>query len=786
MTQYYYALQIYTSLYPWTKPCIAPVLLHNPLDVIECVSKLIDKQIYDTQNPEILRFIEFFKSSRELVADYVQGQALQRLGTGVDIDRFLSDSSYKEDTVLGLAMTLDSEVLDLAITLAHKYDVSLWQVYMTHLQHLFDSEITTAQVRKHIEERKILKTLGKEPKDFVARMEQNVYLTVNGCDHERLLLYYSLIEQCGEKQDSQMATSHIKLLKKLKGSAKDLNYKMLLKPDSDILALLRPVLTADNVKSLAKVAKSVPCKEGDGIEQSTVYCAWAQKYFFNPPSDKKPRTSSDWIHRYELCGEYMQKMNAEDVLKFVSQLVLSGEGSQSVPLEARMEITQKVVVFCQEQKKQKEGDETNVWEETAMKVERWGTHLGLLRSSTFQKLHSSNDPLLKQYANRFALTGSSQGPLRELACSVLLEKSGLDALQEILSVYPEDSVTTPEDVIMDTLRQLVAHWKREKTEVQVTAKGRDLLVILDHILGEVEKYINGGGDLLSEEEVLDELRTLCEDANVSLQLRVDVLTVAGKHLSMSEEDFQLGRVMRTGGIVGDEWPNVNISVQPDQLASAASRASLLNNLLTETSSLSQVEAMITLLNLWPPFCPEEYENLSTNPWMMIFTKALEILSTNPAAGMEVIWEAAQVAVKQNQLPGESIALLVRKLQALGRSALKFCFKMALLSEDEEVHIVVLNVLRDIEEITEADYDNYLLECIIAKNLVADVLPTHLYGPLVSYLIEAAKKPSVSSAIQQLQRAGYHQEAASLASTQSSIPKLLQNVSSMLKTYKKWL
>ena len=297
VTQYYYALQIYTSLYPWTEPTIAPVLLHDPSDVIDCVSRIIDNMKDDQQSAEISKYIEFFKSTQELVADYVQGQALQRLGAGVDIDRFLTDNSYKEDTVLGLAMTLDDEVLDLAITLARKYDVSLWQVYMTHLQHLFDSEATTNDVKKKVNQRNLADILGQDPKEFVVKMEQIILLTINGSDHERLLLYYSLIEKCGEEEDRKMALAHIKLLKKLKGSAKGLNYKMLLKPDTDVLALLRPVLTAENVNSLAKVAKSVPCKEGARIEPSTVYCAWAQKHFFNTSEHKKPKTSSDWIHR---------------------------------------------------------------------------------------------------------------------------------------------------------------------------------------------------------------------------------------------------------------------------------------------------------------------------------------------------------------------------------------------------------------------------------------------------------------------------------------------------------
>lgn len=41
-------------------------------------------------------------------------------------------------------------------------------------------------------------------------------------------------------------------------------------------------------------------------------------------------------------------------------------------------------------------------------------------------------------------------------------------------------------------------------------------------------------------------------------------------------------------------------------------------------------------------------------------------------------------------------------------------------------------------------------------------------------------------VRQLEEAGNHQEAASLALGQSSIPRALQNMAAAIKTYKKWL
>ncbi|KAG7161625.1 Neuroblastoma-amplified sequence-like 2, partial [Homarus americanus] len=728
-------------------------------------------------NGEVKQFVELFTSTEELVADYVQGQALQRLGAGVDIDRFLTDASYKEDTVLGLAMTLDSEVFDLALTLAKKYGVSLWQVHMTHLQYLFDSDITTAQLKQHIIEKKLNQTLSEKPKEFILCMEQNVLLTVNGCDHERLLQYYLLVEQCGGREsESLMATSHIRLLKKLKGSAEGLNYKLLLKPNSDVLAILRPVLTAENVNNLAKVAKNVPCKEGAGIEPSTVYCAWAQKYFFDSPSDKKPKTSSDWIHRYESCGDYIQKMNPSDVVKFVNQLVLSDVGSQKVPLEARIGFTRRAVKFCrQQQSKQKLADDGRGWQEASGTIERWGTHLDLLRSSTFQNLQKSKDKQLRSYATRFAQTGSSESLLRELSCSVLLEGSSMAMLREVLSVYPDDSTTTPEDVIMDTLRLLLSHWKGHDTQVNVITEGCDPLKILDHVLSQVHDYLEDGGELLAEEEVLEEIRSLCEDSSVLLNTKVKVLTVAEKHLSLNEEDLQLVRVMRTGGVVAGAWlEDLNLTVEQEQLASSDTRGALLTTLITHTTSIQQAQALVELLKLWPPFSPEKYVDVLSNPWLAVFNKILEMSEDKPLGGLDIIWEASQEAFHLDQLPGKNHIVLVKKLQILGRVAVKCSSKVALLSDDAAVHAAVIENMESIKEVKESDYDGDLLSGVISRELVPVLLPTPLYGPLVAHLMEAGDKTLLKSAVHQLENAGHHQEAASLAFIQTSIPKALHH------------
>lgn len=53
-------------------------------------------------------------------------------------------------------------------------------------------------------------------------------------------------------------------------------------------------------------------------------------------------------------------------------------------------------------------------------------------------------------------------------------------------------------------------------------------------------------------------------------------------------------------------------------------------------------------------------------------------------------------------------------------------------------------------------------------------------------METRDSDLLKETVRQLEEAGNHQEAASLALGQSNIPRALQNMTAALHTYKKWL
>ena len=213
--------------------------------------------------------------------------------------RFLKDASYKEDTVLGLCMTTDAEVIDLAIALAKKYGVSLWEVHMTQLQYMFTSELTTKQIQQSIATRRVMAILKKKPTQFVETVQSKILPLVDGADHQRLMLCYKLVtESNAEEAVTREASSHLKTLKKLMSVAPTFNYSYCLRRHSDTLDHLRSVVTSENFTSLADLLTAGPGGKEAHISKSEVYCAWCIQHFLQLLSNDGSKVSAaDWLNR---------------------------------------------------------------------------------------------------------------------------------------------------------------------------------------------------------------------------------------------------------------------------------------------------------------------------------------------------------------------------------------------------------------------------------------------------------------------------------------------------------
>ncbi|KAG7508825.1 neuroblastoma-amplified sequence [Solea senegalensis] len=339
LAAYFYSLQIYSHLKPCFRDKNHTLYQADPKELIRLVTQHVSA--YSCWPEELQKLISQLHVYNERLTDFTQAQVLQGLGRGVDVQRFSSDSNYKKETILGLTETLDDSVYRIALSLAKRYSVPLWEIYMTHLEFLFtDSGLSTKEIESRSGSLGLFNTLKCNPQDFYSHMTKYVLPTVEGTDLSRLLYYYALLDGAG--CEPYVTTTikpdvHVKLLKKLRAVANGLDYRKLTDESLDPLVTLKSVLTSQNVLSISKLASRLPLPGGGGatVSPSAVHAVWLQKLFWkgDPQLLKRPPNSDqDYLHAYDTCAKYLDRLVPADIVRFLDGITFSPEAAKNVSL----------------------------------------------------------------------------------------------------------------------------------------------------------------------------------------------------------------------------------------------------------------------------------------------------------------------------------------------------------------------------------------------------------------------------------------------------------------------
>ncbi|XP_041831827.1 neuroblastoma-amplified sequence isoform X2 [Melanotaenia boesemani] len=336
LAAYYYSLQIYSRLMPCFKDKNHTLYQADPKELIRLVTQHVSS--YSDWPEELQKLISQLHVYNERLTDFTQAQVLQGLGRGVDVQRFSSDSDYKKETILGLTETLDDSVYRIALSLAKRYNVPLWEVYMTHLEFLFtDSGLSTKDIESRSDSLGLFETLKCDPEAFHSHMAKYVYPTVEGTDLGRLLYYYTLLDAAGCQPyvtTTIKPDSHVKLLKKLRAVANGVDYRKMTDESSDPLAILQPVLTSQNVLSISKLANRLPLPGGGGatVSPSAVHKVWLQKLFWKGDLQllkRPPQSSQDYLHAYDTCAKFFDRLVPADAIRFLDSITFSPDAAKN-------------------------------------------------------------------------------------------------------------------------------------------------------------------------------------------------------------------------------------------------------------------------------------------------------------------------------------------------------------------------------------------------------------------------------------------------------------------------
>ncbi|XP_067400847.1 NBAS subunit of NRZ tethering complex isoform X2 [Emydura macquarii macquarii] len=801
LASYYYSLQIYARLAPCFEDKCHPLYRADPKELIKMVTKHVTECGCADWSEEISTFIKQLYYYNERLLDFTQAQILQGLGKGVDVQRFTADGRYKRETILGLAETLEENVYKIALSLAQRYSVPLWEVYMTHLEFLFtDSGLSTIEIEDRAQSLGLFETLKTNPEALHEHMAKYVYPGIQGIDHQRLIYYFTLLENCGCSEFVKHAIkpeTHIRLLKKFKAVAPGLNYKKLTDETVSPLGVLQPILTSQNILSISKLAPKIPEKDGSMLSPSSVYTTWLQKLFWNGDRQlikKTPETIPEWLCAYDMCAKYFDRLYAGDIITLIDDITFSSKAITKLSVDARLEMTNKAIKAVQQivEKSRKKNSEDGMdgggskpftYEEALNHLQQSLAHLETLSHRFITYLKNSEQEKLQKYGHLYDLSRSEKEKIHDQAVAMCIDGQPLDMIQQLLEVAVGDMELAPRDVVQCAINKIVLALSDSGAEFALI---KDPLQVLEGIVSVVHTSAEKGEKLVSTDDLLEWLRPFCGDDSLPVKPRIKVLQIMEQAFHLSDEDSRLLVFFRTQAVLKACWPETKVEIT--DIENEEKRYSLFLELLQSSNSQSEFQHLVLLLQAWPPMKSASIACTSNNPWVKLGTVMLSWCPTEQKENMgnEILLICRSLYETKHKLPVECTKELC--LLLLTQSLLLPSLKLLVESEDQDLHALALEQITAVAKIDDSSCDSEILSLLLNAKLVVKCVSTVFYPHLINHLLANQEEGhwDVEEIAKQLQEGGFNAEAGSLMMSFKGTHPALRTFSTALSFIQRWI
>uniref|UniRef100_A0A3B4G7Z2 NBAS subunit of NRZ tethering complex n=1 Tax=Pundamilia nyererei TaxID=303518 RepID=A0A3B4G7Z2_9CICH len=768
LAAYYYSLQIYSRLMPCFKDKNHTLYQADPKELIRLVTQHVSS--YSDWPEELQKLISQLHMYNERLTDFTQAQVLQGLGRGVDVQRFSSDADYKKETILGLTETLDDGVYRIALSLAKRYSVPLWEVYMTHLEFLFtDSGLSTKDIETRSESLSLFETLKCNPQAFYSHMTKYVLPTVEGTDLNRLLYYYTLLDAAGCEPyvtTTIKPDSHVKLLKKLRAVANGLNYRKLTDESSDPLATLQPVLTSQNVLSISKLANRLPLPGGGGgatVSASAVHAVWLQKVFWkgDPQLLKRPpQSDQDYLHAYDTCAKYLDRLAPGDAVRFLDNITFSLDASKNLSIQARLEVIRRATKALRqlgEKNRKRGGDDSReqegtdpagmTFDEALAHLQQSQAHLDTLSHPFILSLKDSQEQL-RAYSQLYDLSRSERSKVCELAVTMATDGQPLEQIGELLRVTVGSLDLSLKSVLHDAVERVVAALSGDPCALTNYPQP---LRVLEAMVTAVHNSVQSGDSTVTSDDLLAWLRPFCGDASLPVRPRIDVLQILESNFSLGDSDVRLLLLYRTQAVLRDR------EIQIEDVENEEKR-----------------------YNKRPSYFH--------NPWVVLTSALLTRCKGSEVKtdlGQQVVTMVRSLYNSKHKLPVHIATLLLQNQPSLLQPALK------LMSEscDEQLLQLTLDQINGMSTVsTASSCDEELLSLLLDAGLLVGCVSSALYPLLSSHMLSHQQEGGwdVEKAAAELMAAGHGPEAGSLLLAHRGTHPAQFTFNSALAVLEKWL
>ncbi|AWP19902.1 putative neuroblastoma-amplified sequence [Scophthalmus maximus] len=802
LAAYYYSLQIHSHLKPCFRDKNHTLYQADPKELIRLVTQHVSA--YSGWPEELQKLISQLHVYNERLTDFTQAQVLQGLGRGVDIQRFSSDCDYKKETILGLTETLDDGVYRIALSLAKRYSVPLWEVYMTHLEFLFtDSGLSTKDIESRSDSLRLFDTLKINPQAFYSHMTKYVLPTVEGTDLGRLLYYYTLLNAAGcepHVTTTIKPDSHVKLLKKLRAVANGLDYRKLTDESLDPLVTLQYVLTSQNVLSISKLASRLPVPggRGDTVSPSAVHAVWLQKLFWKGDPQllkRSPQSDQDYLHAYDTCAKYLDRLVPADVVHLLDGITFSPDAAKNLSIQARLEVIKRATKALRQlaERSRKRGgdgggeqegmDSAGVtFDEALAHLQQSEAHLDTLSHAFILSFRDSQQEQLRGYSQLYDLSRSERSKVHELAVTMATDGQPLERIRKLLCVAVRPLDLSVKKVLHDAVARVVAALSGEPDAL---TNYSEPLRVLEAMVTAVHNNVQSGDSSVTSDDLLAWLRPFCGDSSLPVRPRIDVLQILESNFSLRDSDVRLLLLYRTQAVLKHR------EFQIEDVEDEDKRFALFLELLEAAQKWEDFQLLILLLQAWPPMLNEEVTESERNPWVVL-TSTLLTRCQGPEVGLDlgqqVVTMVRTLYNTKHKLHVQCIrhiaTLLLQNQPNLQQPALKLMAE----SGDEELLQLTLDQINSMTAETASSSDAELLSLLLDAGLLVGCVSSALYPLLSAHMLSHQQEGGwdVEKAAAALLAAGHRPEAGSLLLAHRGTHQGQFTFNSALAVLRKWL
>ncbi|XP_026284757.1 NBAS subunit of NRZ tethering complex isoform X1 [Frankliniella occidentalis] len=556
LAQYYSALQWYSNLVKGDKEKIRNVFLYNPKEVVSLAQR--SNSVDDPWQNELLTW-------RAQLGDYVQAQDLLTLDCGVDVNRFASDDQYRHDSILGLAMNEDSERLRFALALATRHGVDRAEVVAEHVSNLLLSGLPESEVKHRLSDSDLNKIIQEAPEVVKEKLETSVFSHIDGKQINLLELYYTILNQVAPSHRNVrlLPKDHLKLLGKVKATTASLDYKLLISGPKQTIKAVESSLTVDNIPLVAKLLKAMPSSLASPMTASQLYAIYLKRQLLVSSNVSIKPITPLLVH-----------IKGEDIIQVIES-VLFTDLNQRRPLsnESAEELIAAALLHC----------EFSDSEKTMEKLACWKDHI---RNSRWLTDKWPDENSCKDY---YLTYGEKSNLINFLHNSFFNDNKSVEFLVDLLKVISTSCNITEDNLILDIFKNSIEQFERGAEESL-----SQLIAALSRIeqLSFLGKLNGSKGDW---EQIL---RPLAMQEKLSPDHRLKVFNILQQSDTETTQEPTL-LLSHTKTILASSWPQ--ITVANDEILDEEKRSELFLNLIQNSASWQQRDALRSILDLWPPF-----------------------------------------------------------------------------------------------------------------------------------------------------------------------------------------